>query len=131
MLLRQQPAPPQAYLLQKPAWQVFPTVLIMGAEVLSCVCMKREVLRAMKKPGPPKVQRFPAVKQRRLNRLLERNSEGSITPREKAALEQLVAEAEHLMVENARRLAAFSKRDSARRRAVPVTVWVQPQHAEP
>jgi hypothetical protein len=65
---------------------------------------------AMKKPIPPQVQRFPAAKQRRLDVLLEKNSEGTITSRDKATLEQLVAEAEQLMVENARRLAALSTR---------------------
>jgi hypothetical protein len=64
----------------------------------------------MKRSIPPKVQRFPAAKQRRLDRLLEKNSEGTITSRDKATLEQLVAEAEQLMVENARRLAALSTR---------------------
>ncbi len=43
----------------------------------------------MKKLAPLKVQKFPAAKQRRLDQLLKKNSEGTITPREKAALEQL------------------------------------------
>jgi hypothetical protein len=30
----------------------------------------------MKKPAPPKVQKFPAAKQRRLDKLLDKNSEG-------------------------------------------------------
>ena len=68
----------------------------------------------MKKPGPPKVQRFPAAKQRRLDQLLEKNSEGTITAKERAALEQLVAEAERLMVANGRRLAEFSQSEAAR-----------------
>jgi len=86
----------------------------------------------MKKPAPPKLQKFPAAKQRRLDQLLTKNSEGIITPREKAALEQLVTEAEELMVANARRLARFSKHEAARRLAgaVPVTVWVKPEPAE-
>jgi len=86
----------------------------------------------MKKPAPPKVQKFPAVKQRRLDQLLEKNSEGTITLKEKAVLEQLVAEAQELMVANARRLADFAKGHGARPPAgsVPVTVWVQPQQAE-
>jgi hypothetical protein len=86
----------------------------------------------MKKPVPPKVQRFPAVKQRRLDRLLEKNSEGTITTKEKAILEQLVAEAQELMVANSKRLAEFSKSNGVRPPAgsVPVTVWVQPQQAE-
>ena len=80
---------------------------------------------------PPKVQKFPAVRQRRLDQLLEKNSEGTITRREKAMLEQLVAKAEHLMVANAKRLAAFAHREAVRApaAAVPVTIWVQPQSA--
>jgi hypothetical protein len=86
----------------------------------------------MKKRIPPKVQRFPAAKQRRLDQLLEKNSEGTISVKEKANLEQLVAEAQELMVANARRLADFSKSQAMRppNGAVPVTVWVQPHHAE-
>jgi len=59
------------------------------------------------------VEKFPAGKQRRLDRLLEKNSEGIITPKEKAALERLVAEAEQLMVANARRIAEFARGDGA------------------
>ena len=86
----------------------------------------------MKPPVPPKVQKFPAAKQRRLNQLLEKNSEGTITTKEKAILEQLVTEAQELMVANARRLAEFSKGNGARppAGAVPVTIWVQPEQAE-
>ena len=81
---------------------------------------------------PPKFQKFPAAKQRRLDQLLEKNREGTITRQEKAALEQLVAEAEQLMVANARQLAKFSQGEAVRAPAdaVPVTIWVQPQHAE-
>jgi hypothetical protein len=80
-------------------------------------------------PLPPKLERFPAAKQRRLDRLLERNSEGTITRKEKAKLDQLVAEAERLMVANARRLREFSQSEGVRApvSAVPVTVWVQPE----
>ena len=80
---------------------------------------------------PPKVQKFPAVRQRRLDDLLDKNSDGTITRREKAMLEQLVAEAEHLMVANAKRLAEFAHREAVRAPAgaVPVTIWVQPQTA--
>jgi hypothetical protein len=86
----------------------------------------------MKQVSPPKVQKFPAAKQRRLDRLLEKNREGTITPKEKAALERLVAEAEQLMVANVRRLAEFARAEAARPPggAVPVTVWVQPHTAE-
>jgi hypothetical protein len=87
---------------------------------------------SMKKPAPPKVHKFPAVKQRRLDHLLEKSSEGTITLKEKEVLEQLVAEAQELMVANAKRLADFSKGHGARPPAgsVPVTVWVQPQKAK-
>jgi hypothetical protein len=85
----------------------------------------------MKKTLPPKVKAFPAAKQRRLDELLDKNSEGTITPAERTRLERLVAEAEHLMVENAKRLAQFSQSEAAAAplAAVPVTVWVMPQHA--
>jgi hypothetical protein len=84
------------------------------------------------KSVPPKLGKFPAAKQPRLDVLLEKNSEGTITTKQKAKLQQLVAEAEQWMVANARRLAEFSKRrtTSASAGAVPVTVWVQPEHAE-
>jgi hypothetical protein len=86
----------------------------------------------MKKVIPPKVQKFPAAKQRRLDRLLEKNSEGTITPREKTALTQLVEEAERWMVANGQRFAEFAKRQAVPppAGAVPVTVWVQPQDVE-
>ena len=86
----------------------------------------------MKKAVPPKVQKFAAAKQRRLDQLLEKNGEGTITPKEKAILEQLVAEAQALMVANTRRLAEFAKQQGVRPHAgaVPVTVWVQPRQAE-
>ena len=85
----------------------------------------------MNKNTLPQVTRFPIAKQRRMDELLEKNSEGSITPKEKAKLEQLVSEAEQWMVANAKRLAEMSRRD--RRHlpdsAVPVTVWVRPGSA--
>lgn len=86
----------------------------------------------MKKLSPPRIRKLPAAKQRRLDRLLEKNSEGTITTKEKAALEHLVAEAEELMVANARQLAKFSKANASRAPAgaLPVTVWVQPHPAE-
>ncbi len=65
----------------------------------------------MKKILPPKVKEFSATKQQRLDHLLEKNSEGTITPAEKARLEQLVAEAERLMVANAQLLAGSCSRD--------------------
>src|SRR5438552_17210601 len=39
---------------------------------------------SVKKVAPPKVQKFPAAKQRRLDKLLDKNSEGTIFAREKA-----------------------------------------------
>lgn len=85
----------------------------------------------MKKAAPPKPEKFPAAKQRRLDHLLEKNCEGTITAGEKVKLRQLVAEAEQLMVANARRLAEFAQRENrtAPAGAVPVTVWVHPEAA--
>lgn len=81
----------------------------------------------MKETVPPKLQKFPAIKQRRLDQLLEKNSDGTISSKERAALERLVAEAEQLMVANAKRLARFSKKQApgAPTGAVPVTVWLR------
>jgi len=83
----------------------------------------------MKKPAPPKLKKFPAGKQRRLDELLEKNSEGKLTGGEKSELERLVTQAEQLMVANARLLATFSRKDAgnAPQSAVPLTVWVSPQ----
>jgi len=85
----------------------------------------------MRKAVPPKLRKFPAAKQRRLDELLERNSEGIITPSERGRLEQLVGEAEELMVANARLLARFADAESETSpvAAVPVTVWVKPESA--
>ena len=81
----------------------------------------------MKKVIPPRLQRFPAAKQRRLDQLLEKNSEGTIGGKERAALERLVAEVQELMIANAKRLARFSEKETPRppTGAVPVTVWVR------
>ena len=85
----------------------------------------------MTKDLSPKVKEFSATKQRRLDELLEKNSEGTITPAEKVRLEQLVVEAEQLMVANAQLLARFSQSEAAAQPAgaVPVTVWVTPEHS--
>jgi hypothetical protein len=82
---------------------------------------------------PPKLRKFPVAKQRRMDELLDKNREGVITAAERSRLEQLVAEAEQLMVANARLLARFSHRDNANppSGAASVTVWVMPQTAEP
>jgi hypothetical protein len=87
----------------------------------------------MSRRSPPKVRRFPERKQRILDELLEKNSEGRITPSEQTKLQELVAEAEKLMVQNARRLADFGQSEGERapEGAVPVTVWVKAQAARP
>jgi hypothetical protein len=86
----------------------------------------------MKKRLPPTVKKLPAAKQRALDELLEKNSEGTITAADRTRLERLVAEAEELMVANAKRLARFSQGDrgGVPPGAVPVTVWVKPEPAE-
>jgi hypothetical protein len=86
----------------------------------------------MKKPVPPQPAKFPAAKQRRMDQLLDKNREGTITPAEKVKLVVLVAEAERLMVDNLRQLEEFSRKEQvqAPAGAVPVTVWVAPQPME-
>ncbi|HEX3315350.1 MAG TPA: hypothetical protein VHR72_10690 [Gemmataceae bacterium] len=63
-----------------------------------------------------------------MDRLLEKNTEGAITAAEKTKLEALVAEAEQLMVANAKRMAEFARQNGnhVSEGGVPVTVWVQP-----
>jgi hypothetical protein len=89
-------------------------------------------IEAMKRHIPPRLKKFSVSKQRRLDELLERNSEGIVTAGEKARLEQLVADAEQLMVANAQLLARFSQAETANipPSAVPVTVWVKQEHVE-
>ncbi len=58
---------------------------------------------------PPRIHKLPAAKQRRLDQLLEQNAEGSISAKDRERLEALVAEAEELMVENAKQLANFAR----------------------
>jgi len=86
----------------------------------------------MKDSALPNVKKFPAAKQRRLDELLAKNSDGTITLRQQQRLKELVGEAEELMVSNAKLLADFAKRQSsaAPTQAVPVTVWVNPDLAE-
>jgi hypothetical protein len=83
----------------------------------------------MKKRIPPKLRKLSSAKQRRLDELLDKNSERAITADEKTELESLVAQAEQVMVGNAKLLAAFADGDRAERpaRAVPVTIWVKPE----
>jgi hypothetical protein len=86
---------------------------------------------AMKRFAPPKIKKFPAAKQRRMDELLDKNSEGTITPAEKVRLKQLVSEAEDLMVINAKLLARFSDQHQVPpSAAVPMTVWVTPDNAQ-
>ena len=65
----------------------------------------------MAKLAPPKIEKLSSEKQQRLHGLLDKNSEGDITRSEKVELEELAAEAEKLMVANAKRLADFSRRE--------------------
>ena len=83
----------------------------------------------MKKRLPPRLKKFPAAKQRRLDALLDKNSEGTIAAGERSMLDALVAEAERLMAANAKRLAEFSASETASppTEAVPVIVWVKPE----
>jgi hypothetical protein len=78
------------------------------------------------------IKKFPATKQRRMDRLLDKNSEGTISAAEKIELRGLVKEAEELTLANAKRLLEFTKGESARpsANAVPVIVWVEPQRDE-
>ena len=63
-------------------------------------------MQGLRRPKTPPVLRrkFPVAKQRRLDELLDKNREGVITAAERTRLERLVAEAEELMVANARQL---------------------------
>lgn len=88
----------------------------------------------MSQTTPPELTAFPPAKQQRLDQLLllATSADGAITPAEKAELESLVAQAEELMIANARLLADFARTHSPQPpvAAVPVTVWVTPQLAE-
>ncbi len=87
---------------------------------------------SMTKRTPPRPKKFPAAKQRLLDSLLDKNSEGTISRPERVRLQQLVEEAERLMAANAKRLAQFSEVEQAGAPtdAVPVTVWVKSAPAE-
>ncbi|RIK81112.1 MAG: hypothetical protein DCC67_08540 [Planctomycetota bacterium] len=80
----------------------------------------------------PSLDSFAPDKQRRLDLLLDRNAEGAISEDERAELEDLVAEAERLIIANSRELADFARSQSLQPppAAVPVTVWVAPHPAE-
>lgn len=81
---------------------------------------------------PPRPKQLSPDKQALLDNLLEQNSEGTISSKNKATLIELVAEAERLMVENSKQLADFAQSESpaAPAGATPVTVWVRPSSAE-
>jgi hypothetical protein len=76
---------------------------------------------------------FEPAKQLRLDQLLEKNASDSHLPAEHTELESLVAEAEQLMVDNARVLAEFARNHTPQPPlpSMPVTVWVTPQPADP
>lgn len=82
--------------------------------------------------APPAIRRFPLAKQRRMDELLDKNREGTITERELSVLKRLVAEAESLTIANGKKLAAFAERGGNLRPAnsVAVTVWVTPARVE-
>ena len=85
----------------------------------------------MKPHVPPRLKKLPSAKQQRIDDLLDRNREGTITAAEKVKLQALVAEAEQLMVENAKRLATFREQEvGPSPGATPVTIWVKPEPAE-
>jgi hypothetical protein len=86
----------------------------------------------MIEPAPPRLKKFPAARQRRMDELLEKNNAGRITAAEKKRLETLVNEAEELMVRNGKLLAEFARKqaDDTPSGAVPVTVWVKPERAQ-
>jgi hypothetical protein len=85
----------------------------------------------MNKANPPKLRKLPAARQRRMDELLDKHSEGTISASERAKLKQLVAEAEQLMLANSKLLAQFmgNQPDGPPADAVPITVWVTPQPA--
>ena len=82
---------------------------------------------------PAELKTFAPAKQRQLDWLLEKNADGVLSPVERAELETLVAEAEQLMIDNARLLADFARNHTPQppMPAMPVTVWVTPQQTEP
>ena len=57
-------------------------------------------------PPRPRLRRFPARKQSRLELLMTKNNDGRLTKAEQSELKSLVREAEELTLENARTLAS-------------------------
>lgn len=82
--------------------------------------------------APPAMRRFPLAKQRRMDELLDKNREGTITGKELSVLQRLVAAAESLTIANGKKLAEFAKRGGNLRPAnsIAVTVWVAPAGLE-
>jgi hypothetical protein len=90
------------------------------------------MIAAMRKPLPPKIKNLPPAKQHRLDELLEKSADGTISAKEKERLIALVKEAEQLMIANSERLGKFAQSHSPAPpvNSVPVTVWVNPQLTE-
>ena len=80
----------------------------------------------MSKKLPPTAKSFADAKQRLMDELLNKHSEQPLSGAELQQLEQLVQEAEALMVENATTMAeyALNEPNPDSTGAVPVTVWV-------
>jgi hypothetical protein len=80
----------------------------------------------------PDLQTFAPAKHQRLDLLLEKNAEGPIFKEEESELTALVAEAEQVMIANARQMADVARSQASQPppAAIPVTVWVIPQSAE-
>jgi len=74
-------------------------------------------------------QLFEAEKQQLMDRLLEENRNGIISPADLQVLQGLVEEAEKLMMENAKNLAATADPQPATIGATPVTIWIKPTAA--
>jgi hypothetical protein len=81
---------------------------------------------------PPRIVKLAPAKQRRLDQLLQKNAEGTISAKELEKLQSLVAEAEELTVANSQRLAEFARKQSSHvpATAIPVTVWINPELLE-
>jgi len=60
-------------------------------------------------PSRPRLRRFPASKQKRLDLLMDKNNDGTLTKAEQRELQALVREAEALTLDNARTLANQSR----------------------
>lgn len=74
-------------------------------------------------------QLFEAEKQQLMDRLLEENRNGIISPADLQVLQGLVEEAEKLMMENAKNLAATADPQPPTIGATPVTIWSKPTAA--